>query len=85
MSGAAQVKNKIKQADRLLGNAARHSDITKIFYNITSILTQYLPWSVITVYWSGYPAQQFHLLRASLICGGRSIPLMSHHIPSYQQ
>ncbi|BBI91305.1 transposase [Serratia symbiotica] len=85
MSGAAQVKNKIKRADRLLGNAARHSDIPKIFHNITSMLTQHLPWSVIAVDWSGYPAQQFHVLRASLICDGRSIPLMSHHIPSCQQ
>jgi hypothetical protein len=85
MPGVAQVKNKIKRADRLLGNAALHSDIPKIFHNITAMLTQHLPWCVIAVDWSGYPSQSFHVLRASLICDGRSLPLLSQIVPASQQ
>lgn len=36
LPGAAQVKNKIKRVDRLLGNASLHRDIPLIFKNITS-------------------------------------------------
>ncbi|EDU7987372.1 hypothetical protein CSU83_004763, partial [Salmonella enterica subsp. diarizonae] len=36
-----------------------------------------LPEHFIAVDWSGYPSQEYHILRASLICDGRSIPLLS--------
>lgn len=85
LPGSAQVKNKIKRVDRLLGNAERHNDIPLIFLNITSLLTRQLSWCVIAVDWSGYPSQAFHVLRASLICDGRSIPLMSQIVSSSQQ
>ncbi|MBN3184309.1 IS4/IS5 family transposase, partial [Pectobacterium brasiliense] len=85
LPGTAQVKHKIKRIDRLLGNVELHSDIPLIFKNITSLLTQQLSWCVIAVDWSGYPSQAFHVLRASLICDGRSIPLMSQVVPSDKQ
>ncbi|MBX9477114.1 IS4 family transposase [Yersinia enterocolitica] len=85
LPGTAQVKHKIKRVDRLLGNTALHHDIPLIFRNITSLLTRRLPWCVIAVDWSGYPSQAFHVLRASLICDGRSIPLMSQIVPSHNQ
>ncbi|UNK27453.1 IS4 family transposase [Serratia plymuthica] len=85
LPGSAQVKNKIKRVDRLLGNTALHNDIPLIFNNIISLLTQRLSWCVIAVDWSGYPSQEYHVLRASLICDGRSIPLLSQIVPSAKQ
>ncbi len=81
----AQVKNKIKCVDRLLGNESLHRDIPLIFRSIISMLTNRLSFCVIAVDWSGYPFQEYHVLRASLICDGRSIPLLSWIIPSEKQ
>ena len=85
LPGHAQVKHKIKRVDRLLGNTSLHNDIPLIFNNIISLLTQRLSWCVIAVDWSGYPSQEYHVLRASLICDGRSIPLLSQIVPSAKQ
>ncbi len=85
LPGSAQVKNKIKRVDRLLGNDALHQDIPLIFKRITSMLTNQLSLCVIAVDWSGYPSQEFHVLRASLLCDGRSIPLLSWIVPSEKQ
>ncbi|HFF1622118.1 TPA: IS4 family transposase, partial [Yersinia enterocolitica] len=85
LPGPAQVKNKIKRVDRLLGNTGLHHDIPLIFNNIISLLTHRLSWCVIAVDWSGYPSQEYHVLRASLICDGRSIPLLSQIVPSAKQ
>jgi hypothetical protein len=85
MPGGAQVKNKIKRADRLLGNQALQKDVPLIFSNIISMLTSRLSLCVIAVDWSGYPTQDFHVLRASLVCDGRSIPLLSQLVTSDKQ
>lgn len=85
LPGSAQVKNKIKRVDRLLGNKSLQKDIPMIFKGIISMLTSKLSLCVIAVDWSGYPSQEYHVLRASLICDGRSIPLLSHIVPSSQQ
>lgn len=45
----AQVKNKIKRVDRLLGNESLHHDIPLIFINIISMLTSKLSLCVIAV------------------------------------
>ncbi|AYN26533.1 IS4 family transposase [Buttiauxella sp. 3AFRM03] len=85
LPGHAQVKHKTKRVDRLLGNTALHNDIPLIFKNIIFLLTQRLSWCVIAVDWSGYPSQEYHVLRASLICDERAIPLLSQVIPSAKQ
>ncbi|MCT4713459.1 IS4 family transposase [Enterobacteriaceae bacterium H18W14] len=85
LPGRAQVKNKIKRVDRLLGNKALQSDIPMIFKNIISMLTGQLSLCVIAIDWSGYPSQDNHVLRASLLCDGRSIPLLSKVVPSKKQ
>jgi hypothetical protein len=85
LPGPAQVKNKIKRIDRLLGNESPHRDIPLIFRNIISMLTSQLSLCVIAVDWSGYPSQEYHVLRASLICDGRSIPLLSKVVPSQKK
>lgn len=85
LPGTAQVKNKIKRVDRLLGNQSLHLDVPLIFKNIIAILTNQLSLCVIAVDWSGYPSQEHHVLRASLVCDGRSIPLLSWIVPSDKQ
>lgn len=85
LPGQAQVKNKIKRVDRLMGNEQLQKDIPVIFKGIISMLTSKLSLCVIAVDWSGYPSQEYHVLRASLICDGRSIPLLSHIVPSSKQ
>lgn len=49
------------------------------------MLTSKLSLCVIAVDWSGYPSQEYHVLRASLICYGHSIPLLSWIVPSEKQ
>lgn len=49
------------------------------------MLTQKLSLCVIAVDWSGYPSQEYHVLRASLLCDGRSLPLLSWIVPSEKQ
>lgn len=49
------------------------------------MLTNQLSLSIIAVDWSGYPSQEYHVLRASLLCDGRSIPLLSWIVPSEKQ
>lgn len=85
MPGGAQVKNKIKRVDRLLGNQQLQKEVPVMFSNLIAMLTRRLSLCVMAVDWSGYPAQDFHVLRASLICDGRSIPLMSHVVTSDMQ
>lgn len=85
LPGQAQVKNKIKRVDRLLGNSSLHDDIPLILKNIIEMLTRQLSLVVIAVDWSGYPSQDYHVLRASLICDGRSLPLLSKVVPSSKQ
>lgn len=49
------------------------------------MLTKQLSLCVIAVDWSSYPTKDFHILRASLICDGRSIPLLSQVVPCVMQ
>ncbi|EJI6850533.1 IS4 family transposase [Salmonella enterica] len=85
LPGTAQVKNKIKRVDRLGGNESLHRNIPLIFRNIIAMLTSQLSLCVIAVDWSGYPSQEHHVLRASLICDGCSIPLLRWIVPSEKQ
>lgn len=85
LPGRAQVKNKIKRIDHLRCNESLHRDTSLIFKSIISLLTSQLSLCVIAVEWNGYPSQEYHVLRASLICDGRSIPLFSWIVPSQIQ
>lgn len=85
LPGLARVKNKIKRVDRLLGNESLHRDIPLIFSNIIAMLTSQLSLCVIAVDWSGYSSQEHHVLRASLLCDGCSLPLLSWVVPSEKQ
>ncbi|MEX5392936.1 transposase, partial [Enterobacter cloacae] len=41
-----------------------------------------MPFCVIAVDWTGWHDRNWHLLRASLVCNGRSLPLMSEVVPA---
>lgn len=83
--GSAQFKNKIKRVVRLMGNESLHRDIPLIFTSIPSMLTRHLSLCVIAVDWSDYPSQEHHVLRASLLCDWRSIPLFCKVVPFEKQ
>ncbi|CTQ18088.1 Putative oxidoreductase ydbC (fragment) [Klebsiella variicola] len=84
LTGTASVKNKIKRVDRLLGNPHLQNEVSTIFQRVTQRITQGMPRAVILIDWSAYHASRFQLLRASLACDGRSLPLMSCVVPSSQ-
>ncbi|MBN6043559.1 transposase [Citrobacter sp. ku-bf4] len=68
-----------------MGNDALHRNIPAIFHNITRLLSRDLTLCVIAVDWNGHPSQAFHVLPASLICDGHSIPHLSQVAPSSRQ
>lgn len=82
LPGKAHVKNKIKRVDRALGNPALHRDLPQIQQLLTRTITSLMPFCVIAVDWTGWHDKNWHLLRASLICDGRSLPLMSEVVPA---
>ncbi|ELX9873586.1 transposase [Escherichia coli] len=55
-----------------------------MFQKITQHITRNMPRVVILIDWSGYHSADFQLLRASLVCDGRSLPLMSYVVPLSQ-
>ncbi|HCT3173128.1 TPA: IS4 family transposase [Enterobacter asburiae] len=82
LPGRAHVKNKIKRVDRALGNTALHRDIPRIQHLLTHTITSLMPFCMIAVDWTGWHDRNWHLLRASLVCNGRSLPLMSEVVPA---
>lgn len=84
LQGCASVKHNIKRVDRLLGNSLLYKEIPVVFQRITQHITRNMPRVVILIDWSGYHSTDFQLLRASLACDGRSLPLMSYVVPSSQ-
>lgn len=82
LPGRAHVKNKIKRVDRALGNKALHRDLPLIQQQLTHTITSLMPFCVIAVDWTGWHDKNWHLLRASLVCNGRSLPLMSDVVPA---
>jgi len=85
LPGKAHVKHKIKRADRLLGNHRLQEEIPTIFKLITRRIVQHMPRVFILIDWSSYHREDFQLLRASLACDGRSLPLMSKVVPKSLQ
>jgi hypothetical protein len=75
LSGKAQVKHKIKRVDRLLKNPKLHNELGSIYGAIAKKIYSSLPYLVIAVDWSGCCRSDYHLLRASLVVDGRSLPV----------
>ena len=74
--GAAYVKHKIKRVDRLLSNAQLYQERHAIYGAMTGRLLKCLPEVIIAVDWPPSCADQsWHLLRAAIPVGGRSLTL----------
>ena len=75
-SGGALLRNKIKRADRLLGNRRLQGDARSIYAALCRITLARIAAPVILIDWSDLKADQsLHLLRASLPVGGRALTL----------
>jgi hypothetical protein len=76
LMGAAYVKHKIKRIDRLLSNPHLYQERHVIYRVMTGRLLKCLPEVIIAVDWSPSCADQsWHLLRAAIPVGGRSLTL----------
>ncbi|MDF3126676.1 IS4 family transposase [Rheinheimera sp. 1928-s] len=70
----AYEKHRIKSADRLLSNLNLHHEIPDIYRQISRLFLSGLEQPVLLVDWSDMePEQKNFLLRAALVCQGRSI------------
>ena len=85
MAGPAYVKNKIKRADRFLGNAYVYHELPLIYGEMLRPLLSSIKTLVIAVDWSGCGTSDYHVLRASLVYQGRSIPLYNKVVPEALQ
>ncbi len=73
--GKTQTKNKIKRVDRFLNNEALQKEQTHLYQAIAQPIIKTLPYLAIAVDWSGCCGTDYHILRASLLVDGRSVPL----------
>lgn len=74
--GGADLRHRIKRADRLLGNRHLQRDSGRIYGTLGRMLLQRVREPLIVIDWSDLKEDQsLHLLRASLPVGGRSLTL----------
>jgi hypothetical protein len=74
--GMTRLRNKIKRADRLLGNPHLQGEARSIYAAQCRVLLARIGAPLILIDWSDLKADQsLHLLRASLPVGGRSLTL----------
>lgn len=83
--GAERIRAPLKALDRLLGNTHLHAERDRIY----SAMTRWLVRSkqpVIVVDWSDLKADRsWHLLRAAIPVGGRTLPILDMVFPAGQQ
>ena len=76
LNSKAYVKHCIKRVDRLLGNEHLHKERFAIYAGITQPLFKTVRQPIIVVDWSELTEDQaFHLLRASVPVGGRTVTI----------
>jgi len=76
LTGKAYDKHKIKRVDRLLSNSFLYRERDAIYRALTRRLLQQVSEAIIAIDWSPLCAdQQWHLLRAAIPVGGRSLTL----------
>lgn len=81
LPGKSFVKNKIKRVDRLIGNQFIANDQLDIYKEMFRPIIDCLDVFVIAVDWSGYDGHDQHILRASLLFEGRSLPIYNKLFP----
>lgn len=76
LTGKVYDKHKIKRMDRLLSNETLYQETQTIYTALTRQLVKGLPEPIIAIDWSPLCADQsWHLLRAAIPVGGRSLTL----------
>jgi len=69
----ASTKHNIKKVDRLLGN--KNLEVGAIYSKLSCMLLSKMKEATILVDWCIYKNKKYHVLQASLIAEGRSLPL----------
>lgn len=83
--GEARLRNRIKRADRLLGNRHLQVEARTLYGALAQTLLRAVRTPLIVIDWSDLKADQtLHLLRASLPVGGRSLTLYEEVHPQAQ-
>jgi hypothetical protein len=81
LPGEAYVKHKIKRVDRFLGNRHVYHALPLMYQELLRPLLLSLERLVVAVDWSGCCTPDYHVLRASVLYQGRSIPLYNTVVP----
>ena len=81
LPGGAYVKHKIKRVDRFLGNPHVYHELPLLYKEMLQPLLSGLKTLVVAVDWSGCCTSEYHVLRASLLYQGRSIPIYNKVVP----
>lgn len=84
LSGATDVKHKIKRVDRFLKNNHLYNERVAIYQALAQPILSSLPTLAIAVDWSGCCGHEYHLLRASLLVDGRSIVIYNMVVEQQQ-
>jgi hypothetical protein len=82
LPGTTTDKHRIKAADRLLGSAAVHRAIPKLYAVLATFLLRRIRRPVILIDWTGGGSSAFHILSAGLRFHGRALPLWSRTFPT---
>ena len=85
LPGRAYVKHKIKRVDRFLGNPHVYHELPLIYREMLEPLLASLETLVIAVDWSGCCTPDYHVLRASVVYQGRSIPIYNKVVAEHLQ
>jgi len=75
IKGSAKVKHKIKRSDRLLGNQKLLTERKIIYKELCCYFFKVLKRLEILVDWTGCCSAERHILQASIVYQGRSIPI----------
>lgn len=75
-------KHNIKKVDRLLGN--KNLEVKEIYSKLSKMLLSSMKEAIILVDWCIYENKKYHVLQASLVAEGRSLPIYrdAHDITS---
>jgi len=85
LPGEAYVKHKIKRVDRFVGNRHVYHELPLMYQELLRPVLASLETIVLAVDWSGCCSPDYHVLRASLLYEGRSIPVYNVVVPEALQ
>lgn len=86
LEGPALIKNKIKQADRLIGNHHLFQERGLIYRILSHLLVSAFSRPVILVDWSGVThCGAFHMIRASIPYKGRALTIYEEVYPEHKK